>query len=239
MLRLAFSTLAARKRGDVRRLRRRHPCRRPRRVVRAPPRVQLARADPGRPPRGRRGRRPGRFDAPASGRAGQRQPRAARADARAAEVVDEHDRVLTDVDEGHGWSSAALTRLRLRSGYPPTAVADVVVDAAAAPGTHLGERLRIDTTAGRSTFTVVGIATSPRSSRYPAVYVRDDVARRLSARADLVGLLLERGVDPANIADRARDSLDGSGLRVLTGAKRGEAESIEGALARARTSSRA
>src|SRR3954467_12547602 len=34
----------------------------------------------------------------------------------AAEVVDEHDRVLADADEGHGWSSAALTPLRLSSG---------------------------------------------------------------------------------------------------------------------------
>src|SRR4051812_20503339 len=74
----------------------------------------------------------------------------------AAEVVDERGHLLTDADVGHGWSSAALTPLRLKSGHRPTRAADIVVDAAAS-GATLGERLRVDTTAGRRTFTVVGI----------------------------------------------------------------------------------
>ena len=62
MLRIAFSTLAARKSGTVRRLRRRQPRGRSRRLLRHPAGVQPSRTDPGRPARSRRCRRTRRSD---------------------------------------------------------------------------------------------------------------------------------------------------------------------------------
>jgi putative ABC transport system permease protein len=145
----------------------------------------------------------------------------------AADVVDERGRLMPDAERGHGWSSAALASLTLNVGRPPAGVDDVVVDAGL--GAHVGDRLRIDAAAGRRSFTVVGVVPA---SRHAAVYVRDDVAARMAGRPDLVGLLVEPDADPAVVADRVREALDGTGFRVLTGAKRGEAESLDGALAR-------
>src|SRR5262245_17770763 len=151
-----------------------------------------------------------------------------------ADVVDGHGRLLTvdgDVPSGHGWRSAALTPLTLTSGRAPTAAGEVVVDAslAAEGDVRLGERLRVS---GRSS-TVVGITTA--APDHPSVFVRDDVAAMLSGtgtRADLIGLLTEPGADLEAVATRVRKALGEPHLRVLTGAKRGDAESLDGALTR-------
>src|SRR5262245_9505741 len=72
-----------------------------------------------------------------------------------AETVDGRGRLLADADRGRGWSSAALAPSRLTSGSPPTRVDDVAVDAAL--GARIGDRLHVDTAAGRRTFRVAGI----------------------------------------------------------------------------------
>ena len=161
-----------------------------------------------------------------------------------AQVVDPYGRLLRGSDDapsvGHGWESAALTPYRLTSGHAPQGAGEVVLDAQlAADGSfHPGDQLRILTTTSAHTFTVAGIAAAPHdsdASREAAVFFRDDVAARLSGngnRVDLIGILTQRGADPKVVAERVRDALHRPGLRVLTGAKRGEAESPTDAVSR-------
>jgi putative ABC transport system permease protein len=61
---------------------------------------------------------------------------------------------------GANWNVVANATLKLRSGTPPSAPGDVVVDAATAKKYHLavGERLDIATDAGVEPFTISGIA---------------------------------------------------------------------------------
>src|SRR5262245_14700418 len=129
---------------------------------------------------------------------------------------------------GHGWSSAALTPLHLVAGGPPRGSGDVVLDAAS--GSRVGDRVEVATAAGRRVFTVSGLV--PASSQ-DAAFFRDDVARSLSgsgSRVDLVGLVAAPGVDAGELAGRVRSALDDPGVRVLTGAKRGQAESLDATL---------
>ena len=104
---------------------------------------------------------------------------------------------------------------------------------------RVGERLRILTTAGTAAFTVAGIAGTPHRQLLPeqaAIFFRSDVAARLAgsgSRVDLLGIITRRGADPDRVAKAVREQLHGSGLRVLTGSKRGEAESPDEALSNA------
>ncbi len=128
----------------------------------------------------------------------------------------------------------------LTRGGPPVRRSDVVVDTQlASQGTlHVGDRLRILTIAGPAMFTISGIAGPAPSHELPeqsAVFFRTDEAAQLSGsgdRVDLLGIITRRGADPANVADAVREQLDGSGLRILTGPKRGDAESPDDALSR-------
>lgn len=140
---------------------------------------------------------------------------------------------------GHGWASAALQPLTLAAGHAPRQPGDVVAEEglARAAAVRLGDRLRIATGASTPTgFTVVGIAASnSRPTEMPALFFREDVARELSGtggRVELVGLTLRPGADVRVVAERVRRIVEPKGLRVLTGAKRGEAESLESFLAR-------
>ena len=160
-----------------------------------------------------------------------------------ARLVDRDGRVVDGPSDGaasvgHGWASAALTPYTLTSGRAPH-------------GARRGRRRRGAGAQRRSTrrsaprsrprpargrFTVAGIAahrTRRLPSRETAVFFRDDVAARLSGngdRADLIGVVTEpRRRRAALVADRIREALDRPGLRVLTGAKRGEAESPDDA----------
>ena len=141
---------------------------------------------------------------------------------------------------GHGWASAALTPFTLTRGRAPHSPSEIVLadDFAAHAAISLGRRLPIATATARGRFTVVGIARAS-NRRLPAretpVFFRDDTAARLSGsggQADLVGVILERGADASIVAARIRSVLGGQGLRVLTGAQRGEAESPDDALSR-------
>ncbi len=160
------------------------------------------------------------------------------------EIVDRHGRNLAPGAEGrtpgHGWSSAALGELALTEGRAPRGTEEVVVDAAltATAPVRVGERVRITTASGVDRFTVVGVAARRPDHPYastPAVYFRDDVARRLSGtrgRVELIGIIARPGADLQALAGRVRDVAAPLGLRVLTGSRRGEAESLESALNR-------
>jgi putative ABC transport system permease protein len=157
------------------------------------------------------------------------------------EIVVPHGRPAGEPDEqpaGHGWSSAALAGLALTRGGAPRDASDVVLDESLAGEAEIGEEVGIATASGLDRYTVVGFV-APRSGRgqssFPAVYFRDDVARRLSGtgdRVELIGLIVRPGTDVYALADRVRDIAAPLGLHVLTGSKRGEAESLESMLNR-------
>ncbi len=156
----------------------------------------------------------------------------------AAEILDGKGRLLTGMDRapssGHGWSSAALTPVSLKSGVSPRRPGDVVLDASLADrgSVHIGDRVAVNTVTGRESFTVVGIA-GRGAGRESAAYFRDNVAARLSGTGDLVdliGILPEPGADPERVATRIRAAVSAPGVRVVTGGKRGEAESLEAAI---------
>src|SRR4051812_1018182 len=161
-----------------------------------------------------------------------------------ARIADRTGRVVTGARGlqviGHGWASAALTPFTLTRGRAPHSPSEIVLadDFAAHAAISLGRQLPIATATARGRFTVVGIVSAPNrrlAARETPVFFRDDTAARLSGsggEADLVGVILERGADASIVAARIRSVLGGQGLRVLTGAQRGEAESPEDALSR-------
>jgi putative ABC transport system permease protein len=141
---------------------------------------------------------------------------------------------------GHGWGSAALAGLELTAGRAPRIASEVVLDDALARARAIGvgSRIRVVTAAGGGVTTIVGVV-APRGRRQPAsspaVYLRDDVARLLSGTADrveLIGVIVRPGADVDRVAARAREVTRPLGLRTLTGAKRGEAESLDSVLNR-------
>src|SRR3954469_8252832 len=162
-----------------------------------------------------------------------------------AAAIDGHGRLVKgrngSLPAGHGWESAPLTPYVLTGGYPPARRFDVVIDRrlASRADVRVGDGLRILTTAGTAAFTVAGIVGTPRRQFLPeqaAIFFRSDVAARLAgsgSRVDLLGIITRRGADPGRVAKAVREQLHGSGLRVLTGSKRGEAESPDEALSNA------
>src|SRR4051812_1311001 len=127
----------------------------------------------------------------------------------------------------HGWGSAALTPYALSRGRAPAQADEVVTGYRSA----LGARLRLASTAGPRTVTVVGIAL-PRHpvKRQTAIFLNDAEAARLAGhpgRVDAIGVLAAPGVDAARL--RAASG----GAVVLTGDARGRAESPD--LQQART----
>lgn len=132
---------------------------------------------------------------------------------------------------GHGWSSAALTPYNLAAGQPPSTAGEVVLDAALAAqrDVGVGTNVRITSTNGTSGYTVVGLARPPRGrGRQGAVFVTDALAARLSAdpaRLDALGVRLEDGADPEQVARRVQRTVGGR-IGVYTGRDRGNAESL-------------
>src|SRR4051794_181268 len=137
----------------------------------------------------------------------------------------------------HGWSSAALTPYVLRSGRAP-ARPDEAVTGFRAP---LGAKLRLGATGPARTVTVVGVARArhaapgpggpapfagappPRHAvaQEPAIFFTAAEASRLAGhagRADAIGILAGRGLDPARLRAAA------GGAVVLTGSARGRGE---------------
>ncbi len=140
---------------------------------------------------------------------------------------------------GHGWSSAALSGLVLTAGHAPRRSSDVVLAGGfAGASLRMGDPVRLVSASGRGVFSVVGFVAPPRGrppSSPDAVYFRDDVAARLSGtagRVELIGIVVRPGTDVRGLASRVRSIVTPRGLRVLTGASRGEAESLESVLGR-------
>ena len=137
----------------------------------------------------------------------------------------------------HGWSSAALTPLRLRAGQPPDAArrGRPRAELARRGGLRVGSRVRLASADLRRPLTVVGIAGAhPALQRQAAVFVTDLEAERLAGhhgRTDAIALLTEPGRDPAKVAEAAR-RIAGPGVSVLTGSRRGGPEFPEYADAR-------
>ncbi|MFI1249897.1 FtsX-like permease family protein [Streptomyces anulatus] len=141
---------------------------------------------------------------------------------------------------GRSWPSAVLTRYELAEGRAPRNATEVVLDGAlAAGGPAPGERvvLRADGTA--RTYTVSGIArTGHGGDAPPAVFFTEPRLTALAGhpgRIDAIGVVAEPGVSPDALRDAIgavlpeRSGVPGSdrGVRVLTGAERGEAEQVD------------
>jgi putative ABC transport system permease protein len=132
---------------------------------------------------------------------------------------------------GHGWSSAALTPYGLAAGRAPGSPGEVVLDAtlAAQGDVGVGAQLRITSINGTSGYTVVGLARPPPGRGWQgAVFVTDALAARLSAdpaRVDALGVGLEDGADPEQVAQQLQRTVDG-GVVAYTGRDRGRVESV-------------
>jgi putative ABC transport system permease protein len=131
---------------------------------------------------------------------------------------------------GHGWSSTALTPYGLAAGRAPGTPGEVVLDAtlAAQGDIGVGAQVRITSTNGTSGYTVVGLARPPQGRDWQgAAFVTDALAARLSAdpaRVDALGVGLEDGADPEQVAQRVRRTLGGQ-VAAYTGRDRGSVES--------------
>jgi len=114
------------------------------------------------------------------------------------------------ITEGHGWSSAGMSRARLVTGRPPQGPGEVVLDRPPGPVTLL-------TAGGPASYTVTGTIDRPE------LYLADPVATRLAPGVHAIGLLLEPGADPERVADAAR-TVVGPGGQVHTGDARAALE---------------
>jgi putative ABC transport system permease protein len=132
---------------------------------------------------------------------------------------------------GHGWSSAALTPYSLAAGRAPSTPGEVVLDAtlAAQRNVGVGAQVRLTSSNGTSDYTVVGLARPPGGRGWQGViFVTDALAARLSAdpaRVDALGVRLEDGADPEQVAHRVRRTVGGR-IVAYTGRDRGKAESL-------------
>jgi putative ABC transport system permease protein len=151
-----------------------------------------------------------------------------------ATVATAGGRVLAAPDDdrvfAHGWSSAALTPYALVRGRAPSSDAEVVLDSrlAAAGDVTVGEEVRIASTDGTRTYRAVGVARAAPAAP-AAVFVTDTLSARLAAdpgMVDALGVLLENGADPDQVAARVREVV-GDQARLLTGGDRGRAGARE------------
>jgi putative ABC transport system permease protein len=132
---------------------------------------------------------------------------------------------------GHGWSSAALTPYRLAAGRAPGTPGEVVLDAtmAAQGDVGVGAQVRISSTNGTSGYTVVGLTRPPPGRAWQgAAFVTDALAASLSAdpaRVDALGVGLEDGADPEQVAQQVQRTV-GGGVAAYTGRDRGSVESL-------------
>ncbi|MFI8437481.1 ABC transporter permease [Streptomyces sp. NPDC079020] len=137
---------------------------------------------------------------------------------------------------GRSWPSAVLTRYELTEGRAPESGGEVVLDTALAPaGSGPGDRVAVQVDGTTRSYTLTGIAdTGHRGDGAPAVFFTEQRLTGLAGHPDTVdaiGIVAREGVS----ADALRDSVaevlperatagSDRGVRVLTGAERGEAE---------------
>ncbi|MFF3736022.1 FtsX-like permease family protein [Streptomyces sp. NPDC002566] len=144
-----------------------------------------------------------------------------------AALVDAHGQVVPSEDPrvaGHGWSSTKLLADARVTGSEPNASDEIAVDraTAAAAGIEPGDEVQVVVNARPATgYHVSAVVDAPGAG----VYFADATALRLSGRSDrvdLVGLRTAPGVEE-RVAAEIRTKVKGAGLRVVTGAERGEA----------------
>jgi putative ABC transport system permease protein len=150
-------------------------------------------------------------------------------------VATAHGQLLSGPDGkavvGHGWSSAALTPYSLAAGRAPSTPGEVVLDAtlAAQGDVGVGAQVRLTSSNGTSSYTVAGLARPPRGRGWQgAVFIADALAARLAAdpaRVDALGVRLEDGADPEQVAHRVQRTVGGR-VGAYTGHDRGKAESF-------------
>ncbi|MFE2147943.1 FtsX-like permease family protein [Streptomyces sp. NPDC059456] len=140
---------------------------------------------------------------------------------------------------GHAWTSAALTPFTLAEGRAPQSGGEVVIDRelAARAGLKSGAALTVQATGEPMTYTVSGIAQTPRGdlARQNALFFTDAEAQRLAARdgrVTAIGILPAPGTDPGELAGRIGRALEGTGAQVTTGDDRGPVEFLDAAGAR-------
>lgn len=141
---------------------------------------------------------------------------------------------------GRSWPSAALTPYELAEGRAPRDATEVVLDGALASGGHApGGRVVLRADGAARTYTVSGIArTGHGGDAPPAVFFTESRLTALAGhpgRIDAIGVVAEPGVSRDALRDAIgavlpeRSGVPGSdrGVRVLTGAERGEAEHVD------------
>jgi putative ABC transport system permease protein len=136
-------------------------------------------------------------------------------------------------DQGHPWSSAALTPFTPSTGRAPSGAGEVAVDAALAErgGFHVGDRMQVLSSAGIQPFTVVGIVTPEGGdgiSTEAALFFADQVSPALSGtddRLDAIGVYAEPGTDVRALQSRLAHDLSIPGLDVRTPAEVSQQES--------------
>ncbi|TDE29037.1 ABC transporter permease [Nonomuraea mesophila] len=114
---------------------------------------------------------------------------------------------------GHGWGSAALAPLRLRSGRPPAADGEVVISQTIPAGAEIGR------------YRVVGVVAG--DTRQPLAFFTETEAARLSGRpdtADAIGVLPDGASDADDLAERIEQALTGHAVTIVTGAGRSGVE---------------
>lgn len=138
------------------------------------------------------------------------------------------------VTAGHGWSSTRLLAGARVEGRAPSGAKGVAVDAAAAgaAGLAVGDRVRVVAN-GRPAvaYRISALVDAPGAGG--GVWFADRTAAALAGRGtggegpragtvDLIGLRTADGAG-GRVADAVREEVAGTGLRVTTGADRGEA----------------
>ena len=111
-----------------------------------------------------------------------------------------------------------LTPYTLVEGTAPRGAGEIVVERRL--GVRVGERLRVTTPAGVSTFRVSGLvsANGAGDRTQAALFFEDGLAPRLAlltGRVNAVGVLADAGVDPGSLRDRLQETL-GSRYKVAS-----------------------
>ncbi|MFF9850149.1 ABC transporter permease [Streptomyces litmocidini] len=132
---------------------------------------------------------------------------------------------------GHGWSAAVLTPFTLRSGTPPRAADDVVLDGdlARRAGLAPGDAVTLVTGSAPGSYRVSGVAEPAAPfARQSAVFFTDNRAARLHGppgTVDAVGVLAAKGTDAGELADRIEKAVPGA--VTYTGDDRSDVETLD------------
>jgi putative ABC transport system permease protein len=135
----------------------------------------------------------------------------------------------------HGWGSHLFTGTTLTAGSAPRE-GEVVLDADTARAAHaaVGDRVVLETAAGRQDFRVAGVAKAgaAETARDAAAaagltWFADAQAGTLAGhpgKADAVVVLAQHGTDTGALTDAVKQALAGSGAHIHTGDDRGAVE---------------